>query len=162
MRRDGVSNLESQLRLLSKRVEALEDEREIQSVMTRYALAVDSNDAEATSQIYAEDCTIDIDGDWFFNGREETKQIVTGDVHQSILPNCAHLMGPFAVRLKGNRATASGYATIFVRREGEVTIWRQSYQCWELVKRDGRWQALKRTSRSTGREDGQALLRAIL
>jgi len=78
-----VSNLESQLRLLSKRVEALEDEREIQSVMTRYALAVDSNDAEATSQIYAEDCTIDIDGDWFFNGREETKQIVTGEYCKS-------------------------------------------------------------------------------
>jgi len=157
-----VSELENELRRLSKRVQALEDEREIQSVMTRYALAVDSNDAEATSQIYAEDCTVDIDGNWFFHGREETKQIVTGDVHQSILPNCAHVMGPFAVRIDGNHATASGYATIFVRRDGEVTIWRQSYQCWELVKRGGRWQALKRTSRSTGRQDGQALLRAVL
>jgi len=157
-----VSDLENELRRLSKRIEALEDEREIQSVMTRYALAVDSNDAEATSQIYAEDCTIDIDGEWFFNGREETKQIVVGDVHQSNLPNVAHVMGPFAVRLEGDRATASGYATIFLRRDGEVTIWRQSYQCWELVKRDGRWQALKRISRSTGREDGPALLHAVL
>ena len=157
-----MSDLENELRRLSKRIEALEDEREIQSLMIRYALSVDSNDPEATSQIYAEDCMIDIDGDSFFNGREEAKQIVTGDVHQSNLPNVAHVMGPFAVRLEGDRATASGYATIFVRRDGEVTIWRQSYQCWELVKRDGRWQALKRTSRSTGRQDGQALLHAVL
>jgi len=157
-----VSELETELRRLSKRIEALEDEREIQSLATRYALAVDGNDAETTSQIYAEDCTIDIDGGPIFNGREEAKQIVTGPVHQSNLHNVAHLMGPFAVKLDGDRATASGYATIYLRRDGEVTIWRQSYQCWELVKRDGRWQVLKRTSRSTGRKDGQPLLLAAL
>jgi len=62
--------------------------------------------------------------------------------------------------LDRDRVTASGYATIYLRRDGEVTIWRQSYRCWELVKHDGRWQVLKRTSRSTGRQDGQPLLHA--
>jgi hypothetical protein len=142
-----MDDVYEELRSLKRRVEELENESQIRAVLNSYGPAVDSNDPEKTSRLYAEDCTVDIDGAWFAHGREETKNIVTSDAHQSILPNSA---------------TASGYATIFVRRDGEVNIWRQSYQCWELVKRDNRWQVLKRVSRSTGREDGQALLQVAL
>jgi len=151
-----------EIQRLKRRIEHLEDESQIRTVLNSYGPAVDSNDPEKTSMLYAEDCTVDIDGGWFAHGREESKNIVIGEVHQSILPNCAHIMGPYVIRIDGDRATASGYATIFVRSDGEVNIWRQSYQCWELVKRDDRWQVLKRISRSTGREDGHALLQAAL
>ena len=157
-----TDDLHEEIQRLKRRIEDLENESQIQAVLNSYGPAVDSNDPEKTSRIYAEDCTVDIDGAWFAHGREETKNIVTSDVHQSILPNCAHIMGPYVIRIDGNSAIASGYATIFVRNDGEVNIWRQSYQCWELVKRDDRWQVLKRVSRSTGREDGHALLQAAL
>jgi len=157
-----MDHVYEELRSLKRRVEELENESQIRAVLNSYGPAVDSNDPEKTSRLYAEDCTVDIDGAWFAHGREETKNIVTSDAHQSILPNCAHIMVPYVIRIDGDSATASGYATIFVRRDGEVNIWRQSYQCWELVKRDNRWQVLKRVSRSTGREDGQALLQAAL
>jgi len=147
---------------LKKRIEKLEDEMQIRDVLHRYGPAVDSNDPVKTSLIYAEDCHVDIDGAWFANGREETRNIVTSDAHQSILPNCAHIMGPYVIRIEGSHATASGYATVFVRSDGDVKVWRQSYQCWELVKREESWQVLKRTSRSTGREDGHPLLQAAL
>jgi uncharacterized protein (TIGR02246 family) len=147
---------------LKKRVEVLEDERAIQRLLTRYGIAVDAGDAEATGLIYAEDTHIDIDGAAFMNGREESKGIVSSPAHQAIMPNCAHVMGPFEVQLDCERAVATGYATVFLRKDGEVGVWRQSYGRWELVKRDGRWQVAKRTSRSTGRDDAQALLRAGL
>ncbi len=147
---------------LTKRIEELEDERAIRTLLCNYALAVDGNNAEAMAQLYAEDCTIDIDSAAFFNGREDAKRIVTGDAHQSILPNCAHIMGPFSIAIDGDRAVATGYATIFVREAGEVGVWRQAYGRWELVKREGRWQILKRQSRSTGRIESQAILNAAL
>ena len=147
---------------LKARIEALEDERAIQSLLTRYGLAVDSGDAEATARLYAEDCHIDIDSAAFMNGRAESRGIVTSPLHQAIMPNCAHVMGPFEVRLEGDRAVATGYATVYLKEDGQVRVWRQSYGRWELIKRDGRWQVQKRISRSTGRDDAQDLLRAGL
>ena len=147
---------------LLQRVEALEDERAIQRLLTRYGLAVDGGDAEATGQLYAEDCHIDIDGAAFMDGREQARGIVTSPAHQEIMPNCAHVMGPYSVELDGDRATATGYATVYIKEDGKVRVWRQSYGRWELVKRDGRWQVAKRISRSTGRDDCQALFRAAL
>jgi hypothetical protein len=147
---------------LQQRIEALEDERAIQALLTRYGIAVDAGEAEASSQLYAEDCHIDIDNAAFMNGRAESKGIVASPLHQAIMPNCAHVMGPFEVRLDGERATATGYATVYLREDGQVRVWRQSYGRWELIKRGGRWQVLKRTSRSTGRDDAQDLLRAGL
>lgn len=147
---------------LIKRIEALEDERAIQAVLTGYGVAVDAGDADATARLYAEDCHIDLDATTFMNGRDQTRGIVNSDMHQSIMPNCAHLMGPFVVQLDGDRATATGYATVYVKEDGQAKVWRQSYGRWELVRREGRWQVLKRISRSTGRDDAQAVLRAAL
>jgi uncharacterized protein (TIGR02246 family) len=144
---------------LLKRVEALEDERAIQRLLTRYGLAVDGGDADATGEIYAEDCLIDIDAAAFMNGRNEARGIVASPAHQEIMPNCAHVMGPYAVELDGDRATATGYATVYLKEDGKVRVWRQSYGRWELVKRDGRWQVKTRISRSTGRDDCQELFR---
>ena len=137
-------------------------ERAIQAVLTRYGFVVDSGDAEGTAMLYAEDCRIDLDNSAFMEGREATKGIVTSPLHQGIMPNCAHIMGPFAVKLDGDRAVATGYATVYVREDGQSRVWRQSYGRWELVKRDGCWQVLHRTSRSVGRDDAQALLNAGL
>lgn len=145
---------------LTKRVEELEDERAIRLVLNNYALAVDGNNADRMAALYAEDCEIDIDSANFFHGREDAKRIVTGEAHQSILPNCVHMMGPWSIAIDGDRAVATGYATIFVREEGVVGVWRQAYGRWELVRRDGRWQILKRTSRTTGKVESQEVLNA--
>jgi len=157
-----VQDLMETIAALTRRIEELEDERAIRTVLTDYALAVDGNNPEAMAQLYAEDCVIDIDSANFFNGREDAKRIVTGELHQSILPDCAHIMGPFSIAIDGDWAVATGYATIFVRRDGEVRIWRQAYGRWELVKRDRRWQILVRQSRSTGHVESQAVLNAAL
>ena len=146
------------LESLLRRVEVLEDERAIQALLTRYGFAVDSGDAAATMRLYAEDCELDFDGAAFMHGRAETRNIVESEAHQSILPNCAHIMGPFAVQLDGTRATATGYATVYVREAGKTQIWRQAYGRWELEKRGGEWQVVKRLSRAVGSREAQDLL----
>jgi uncharacterized protein (TIGR02246 family) len=141
-----------------RRIQRLEDEAEVRNLLSSYGLATDGGSAEATANIFAEDCHIDIDGVAFMEGRDQARGIVTSPLHQEIMPNCAHIMGPFHITWEGETAVATGYATVYLKEGDSVKIWRQSYGRWELVKRDGRWQVLKRTSRSTGRDDCQALL----
>jgi uncharacterized protein (TIGR02246 family) len=141
-----------------KRIQRLEDEAEVRNVLSSYGLATDGGSAEATANIFAEDCNIDIDGAAFMQGREQARGIVASPLHQEIMPNCAHIMGPFHLTWEGETAVATGYATVYLKEGDTVRIWRQSYGRWELVKREGRWQVLKRTSRSTGRDDCQELL----
>ncbi|RVT94459.1 nuclear transport factor 2 family protein [Sphingomonas crocodyli] len=150
------------LEQLAARIERLEDERAIQAHLIRYGLAVDSNSEIEASLLYAEDTHVDIDASVFMDGRDATRGIVASPLHQAILPNCAHVMGPFVVDIDGTRATATGYATVYVREDGEVKVWRQSFGRWELERREGRWQITKRVSRSTGREDAAALFKAVL
>jgi ketosteroid isomerase-like protein len=148
---------------LSSRLEALEDEREVRNVITRYCFAVDSDDPDATEKLYAEDCVVDVDNKRTYRGKE-VRNIVTGKIHQSILPNCSHLFAPFLVKMDGKRATATGYATVAVKNtdaEGS-RIWRQSYNRFELEKRAAGWLIVKRQSVSVGSKDAQALLNQAL
>ncbi len=147
---------------LEARLMRLEDERAVHALLTRYGLAVDSGDVDATAALFAEDCHIDIDKTNYLDGREAARGIVDCDAHRAVLPNCAHLMGPFVVEVDGSRATATGYATIFLRVEGRNQVVRQSFGRWELAKRDGRWEVTRRISRSVGRSDTGEVLQGGL
>jgi len=153
-----VSDTEALLAEALRRIQRLEDEAEIRNLLASYGLATDGGSVEATANIFAEDCHIDIDGAAFMEGRDQARGIVSSPLHQEIMPNSAHIMGPFHITWDGETAIATGYATVYLKEDGAVKIWRQSYGRWELVRRDGRWQVLRRTSRSTGRDDCQELL----
>ena len=148
---------EERLALLEGRIAALEDERAVRDILTRYGLAVDSGDTAATVALYAPDCVIDIDASVILNGWREARFLVESPAHQEILPECAHVMGPFTVALNGTSAVATGYATVFVRRDGKPGVWRQSFGRWELEKREGRWLIVRRVSRSVGHPDAGGL-----
>jgi ketosteroid isomerase-like protein len=150
------------LEMLATRIQRLEDERAVQAHLIRYALAVDSGDADATARLYAIDTHVDIDTTVTMDGRDATRGIVTSPIHQALLPNCAHVMGPFLVDIEGDRAVATGYATVFVKEEETTKVWRQSFGRWELARRGEGWEITRRTSRSVGRDDAAALFAAVL
>ena len=143
-------DLVAQVAALAARVQALDDVLAVHHVLTSYGLAVDAGDAAATAALYADDCEIDIDRAAWFRGRQAVHDMVLGDAHQAILGECAHLMGPYAVQVDGDRATAVGYATVYVLEDGQVKPWRQAHGRFELVRRDGTWQITKRVSRAVG------------
>ncbi len=159
---DRIAALERRIVAQDRRIIALEDEREIQHVFVRYGLAVDTGNVEATIALYTEDCHVDIDGVAFMNGRQEARAIVESDVHQAMLPHCAHIMGPFDVRLDGDRAVAIGYATVFAKQDGQRQVWRQSFGRWELARLDGRWLIARRIARSIGHADSPDIAAAAL
>ena len=100
---------------LEQRLRTVEDELEITRTVVEYGLAVDSGEAEVTGQLFAEDAVFDVDGDNVMRGRAAVEAMVLGRGHQTLLPNCAHTIGPVVVETDGDSARATGYSRIYRR-----------------------------------------------
>jgi uncharacterized protein (TIGR02246 family) len=152
-----VATLEEQVAALARRVQALEDELAIHRLIVRYGLAVDVGDADGSAAVFTEDGVYDVDGPLLMQGREAVRAMVRGPRHQAMLPNCAHQIGPAVVELDGDRAVATGYSRVYVRRGDAFGIYRVSLNRWELARRDVGWQIVRRTTRLLGHEEARAL-----
>jgi uncharacterized protein (TIGR02246 family) len=155
-----ATNVEKQIAALEKRVRALEDELEIHRVIVTYGFAVDTGDAERTANLYTEDGVYDVDDRNDMIGRKGIRAMVLGTGHQSLLPNCAHTIGPAVVKVKGDKATATGYSRIY-RREGDAyRLFRLSFNRWKMVREDGRWQIKHRKTTKLGDKGAHAIFKS--
>ena len=154
-----MSDMAEELAALRRRLEALEDEKAVQALLTRYGLAADAEGSDRLAALYTEDCFVDIDQKIVMNGRAEVRALSDQPSYDNI---CAHLMGPFEITLNGDRATAVGYATFYMTVGEDVRIWRQSCSQWELAREGGAWRILRRVSRGVGQPAARALFSAAL
>ena len=95
-------------------------------------------------------------------GRNGVRDMVRGPEHQAILPGCAHIMGPFVITVDGDEATATGYATTYVRDGDGPKLWRQSAGSWSLARGSQGWEIRRRRSESLGSPASQDVLRSGL
>ncbi|NUU23935.1 MAG: nuclear transport factor 2 family protein [Streptomycetaceae bacterium] len=154
-----VADLAARLTRVEGRLRELEDERAIREVLVRYGFAVDSGDADATAALYTGDCVIDIDaGTNVLHGEEGARGLVDNEVHQAILPRCAHMIGPLVIRVDQDEAVATGYACVVVVDDGVPRIWRQGCNRWHLRRTDGGWRIARRDSAAIGSATAGALL----
>ncbi len=153
-----VDDLAAKLTALDARVRALEDELAITRTVVEYGFAVDSGDARATGTLYTEDTVFDVDGGFVMQGRDQVEAMVLGKGHQSLLPNCAHTIGPVVVRPDGDTAVAVGYSRIYHRRGDDFVLFRIGCNRWELVRSASGWIIAARTTRVLGSEESQAVL----
>jgi uncharacterized protein (TIGR02246 family) len=156
-----MQNLEQAIRDLTQRVQALEDELAIHRLIVRYGLAVDVGDAETAAAVFREDGVYDVDVG-VMKGRKAVAQMVQGNKHQSMLPNCAHQIGPAVVEVSGDRAVATGYSRVYLRRGNDIGVYRVSFNRWELDRCDGRWLIARRTTRLLGHEEAKAVFQRAL
>ena len=160
-----MSDLESRLADLERRLRAAEDQLAIQNLIVRYGLAVDIGDAEGVADVFEPDAEFDVGGgsSWrgsrsvVYRGHEEIKQqLVLGEGHQSMLPDCAHTIGPIVIEVDGDHALATGYSRIYHRKgkstsDDRIDLFRIGFNRWELARQpDGGWLISRRTSRSLG------------
>jgi hypothetical protein len=154
-----MDDLEKTVADLARRVQVLEDELAIHRQIVRYGLAVDVGDEDGAAAVFTEDAVYDVDGPLLMRGRAGVRDMVRGPRHQAMLPRCAHQIGPAVVQLDGDRATATGYSRVYVRREAAIEIYRVSFNRWELERRDGEWLIARRTTRLLGDAEARALFR---
>jgi hypothetical protein len=154
-----MADLATQVAQLARRVQVLEDELAIHRHLTRYGFAVDRGDADATAALFAEESVSDVDRGWLhMRGRDAVRGMVLGPRHQAMVSNCAHLQGPFVVQVNGDRAVATGYSHVYLRRDDAFTIYRVSFNRWELERCEGGWQIVRRETRLVGHHGAGELL----
>ncbi len=150
MAKDDLARKVEQLEMRLAEVEA---RLAVQQVITTYGLAADTNDIPAMMSLWTDDCVIEIDGNVIARGREQSRGIIESEVHQSIQPYSAHVMGPFRIDvIDADHAVATGYQTVYVREgkraDGQSQVWRQSFGRWELRRNGARWEIARRQSRA--------------
>jgi hypothetical protein len=155
-------DLRARVDRLEQRLRSVEDELEITRTVVEYGLAVDSGEAGVTGQLFTEDTVFDVDGDNIMRGRSAVEAMVLGRGHQSLLPNCAHTIGPIVVQTDGDSAVATGYSRIYRATGDSFELFRIGCNQWELHRSGPGWRISKRTSRVLGSLESQAILRSGL
>lgn len=153
---------EERLAALERRVSVLEDELAIHRLIVSYGFAVDTGDAAATGALFTENGLYDVDTTLVMHGRSGVESMVRGPRHQSLLPNCAHTIGPAVVHVAGDGAVATAYSRIYKRDGDAIGLWRLSFNRFELERRDGRWQIARRITRMLGHDEAHALFARAL
>jgi SnoaL-like domain len=148
---------------IDRRLQRLEDEREIARLIASYGPSVDSGNADSAASLWAFDGTYDVEG-WRMDSRDDVHAMVTSQSHQDLVANgCCHFLGPCVVTVAGDTAVALCESLVLLRRGDEYVVWRATANHFELSRIEGEWQIVARTSRLlNGNPEARDLLRAGL
>ncbi|MBT8138785.1 MAG: nuclear transport factor 2 family protein [Gammaproteobacteria bacterium] len=163
---------------LEQRITALEDELAVRNVVASYGMAVDAGDNDTAVACHTPEAryvvssptsgrdinTIDNDAqalptnDLQMQGREAIAAMLDSPLHQSMLPNCAHTVGPVHVAVQGDSAVVKGYSRLYLREGDDFRLLRVAVNRWELIKVGENWLIDCRESRLVGEPEAQVLL----
>jgi hypothetical protein len=131
--------------------------------MTSYGPAVDSGSADEAGDLWTADGTYETDGGpGVMEGSAGVAAMVRGRGHQSLLPNCAHQVGPGVVKVDGDRAQATTYSRVYLREGDDYRVWRVAVNEWHFVRTVAGWKVQRRVNRSLGHPESTGLLRHAL
>jgi hypothetical protein len=148
---------------LHRRLQRLEDEREIARLIASYGPSVDCANADSAANLWAEDGTYDVEG-WRMNSRDDVRAMVSSQSQRHLVANgCCHFLGPCVITVTGDTAVVLCESLVLVRRGDEYVVRRATANHFELKRIDARWKIVTRASRLlNGNPEAHGLLRAGL
>jgi uncharacterized protein (TIGR02246 family) len=145
---------------LAARLQALEDREAIRDLIARYGPAADSGDSEGVAALFDTAGVYAVGGMGESRGRPAIAALLDGPVHRQLLADgCAHLLGPVAIDLAGDTATARGLSLVFRWNGSNWDAVRVSANRWQLARGDAGWAV---TRRDNALLDGDATARGLL
>jgi ketosteroid isomerase-like protein len=148
-----------------------EDELAIRNVIARYGLAADCSDIDIALACHTVDAVYvvsnpnagrgDTSDDLELKGHQAIADMLNSDMHQSLLPNCAHTVGPLVVDIKDDTAKVLGYSRVYHMTDCKPELMRLAFNRWDMRKTEG-WKIARRESRVMGEEAAQDMLRKAL
>lgn len=149
------------LAALSRRLQRLEDERDIAALIASYGPLVDSGSADDVSELWTEDGVYDVD-ELCLDGADAIRAMVRSPAHQRwIADGCAHFVGPAKITLTGDDAIAVCHSLMVVNTVDGFVVRRATANHWHLERQDEGWRVVRRTSRVLdGRTESPDLLAA--
>lgn len=141
----------------------------IRNVINLYGLAADCGDVETALACHTEDAVYVVsapragrDGeadDLELHGHQAISEMLNSDMHQSLLPNSAHTVGPLVVKVNGGNAEVLGYSRVYHTQDGEPKLMRLAFNKWELRVDSMKWRISRRESRVMGEDEAQKMLK---
>ena len=153
---------------LEDRITRVEAELAIRNVIARYGMAADCGDVEMALTCHTQDAIYVVsnpragrDGqeeDLELHGHTAISNMLNSDMHQSLLPDCAHTVGPLVVEIEGNTAKVTGYSRVYHTQR----LMRLAVNHWAMRKIGTDWKIARRESRLVGEAAAQTLLKENL
>ncbi len=153
---------------LENRIIRVEAELAIRNVIARYGLAADCGDIEAALQCHTEDAVYVVSnpragrageaGDLELKGHQAIADMLASEMHQSLLPDCAHTVGPLIVDVETDTAKVLGYSRVYHNQK----LMRLAVNHWTMRKDGDAWKIARRESRVMGEDAAQNLLKENL
>jgi len=153
---------------LEDRIIRVEAELAIRNVIARYGLAADCEDIAAALACHTKDAVYVVSnpragrdgkaGDLELKGHQAIAGMLSSDMHQSLLPDCAHTVGPLVVEVEGQSAKVTGYSRVY----HEQKLMRLAINHWTMRLDNKVWKITRRESRLVGEEAAQSLLKTVL
>jgi len=145
---------------VATRLQAIEDREAIRDLIARYGPLADAGEAAALAALWAEDGSYGVGGMGESRGREAIAGLIDGPTHRDLMAaGCAHVLGPVAIDLDGDRATARGHSVVLRHDHGRFEVYRVSANRWDLVRGEAGWQV---SHRENALLDGNQAARALL
>lgn len=95
-------------------------------------------------------------------GHTAISDMLKSDMHQSLLPNCAHTVGPLDVKVSDGHANVLGFSRVYYKKDGLPKLMRLAFNHWAMVKTEKGWKIARRESRVMGEDAAQHMLRRAL
>ena len=154
------------------RLDRVEAELAIRNVIALYGLAADCGDIETALSCHMEEAVYVVSdpnagrgaasGDLELKGHKAIADMLGSEMHQSLLPNCAHTVGPLVVKVGGARASVLGYSRVYHKDGDTPALMRLAFNEWTMQNDDGVWKIARRESRVMGADAAQKLLKRSL
>lgn len=145
---------------IEARLRALEDREAIRELIAGYGPLADSGDSEGIAALWTEGGGYGVGGMGTVRGREAIAGLIAGETHRGLMADgCAHLLGPVAIDIDGDRALARGHSVVFRHTENGFEACRVAANRWDLTRVDGRWLV---SHRENALLDGNEAARALL
>jgi hypothetical protein len=147
---------------VEERLAILEAKEEIRDLFNRYGFAADSGDAQAWSEVWAKNAVYEradasISGrEAFFHSIEDENGAHKRDIEG---PGSLHTTGPITIEVVDDKAWAEGPALVWVRKQDGYSVYTLSYNHWDLERRNGRWEIVKRIGRPVAPQNAKIVYR---
>lgn len=150
---------------LEDRITRIEAELAIRNVIARYGMAADCSDIETALACHTQDAVYVVSnpnagrgvetGDLELKGHQAIADMLSSEMHQSLMPDCAHTVGPLVVEVSSDAAKVLGYSRVYHKQ----ALMRLAINQWKMQKIGTQWKIARRESRVMGEQAAQDLLR---
>lgn len=154
---------------LDARLSKIEAELAIRNVIARYGLAADCGDIDVALECHTADAIYIVSNpdsgreraiapDLELHGHTAIRNMLASERHQSLIPNCAHTVGPLVVTINGDTAKVLGYSRVYNQVDGQAHLMRVAFNHWDMQREGELWKISRRESRIMGEDAAQYML----